>query len=48
LLEILAVADRIIVMRRGRIVGEMPAGEADEERVMALAARPHSEEEQAA
>ncbi len=32
--EILGVCDRIYVMREGRIVGEMPAGEASQELVM--------------
>jgi len=34
--EVIGVADRIVVMRAGRIVGELPAG-ASEEQVMALA-----------
>lgn len=36
--EILAVSDRIVTMRQGRITGEMPAGEATEEKLMALMA----------
>jgi inositol transport system ATP-binding protein len=36
--EVLAVSDRIVTMRRGRITGEMPAGEATEERLMELMA----------
>jgi inositol transport system ATP-binding protein len=36
--EILAVSDRIVTMRQGRITGEMPAVEATEERLMALMA----------
>jgi ABC-type sugar transport system ATPase subunit len=36
--ELLALADRILVMREGRVRGEVPAAEADEERVMRLAA----------
>ncbi len=36
--EILAVSDRIVTMRQGRITGEMPAVEADEEKLMALMA----------
>jgi ABC-type sugar transport system ATPase subunit len=36
--ELLALADRILVMREGRLRGEVPAAEADEERVMRLAA----------
>ncbi len=37
LLEILAVADRIIVMHEGRISGELPAEEATQEKIMTLA-----------
>jgi ABC-type sugar transport system ATPase subunit len=36
--EVLALADRILVMREGRIRGEMAAAGADEEKVMRLAA----------
>jgi ABC-type sugar transport system ATPase subunit len=36
--EILAVADRILVMREGRLVGEMPRDGATEESIMRLAA----------
>jgi ABC-type sugar transport system ATPase subunit len=36
--EVLAVADRILVMREGRLVGEMSGPEATEEKVMRLAA----------
>jgi len=36
--EILAVSDRIVTMRKGRITGEMPASEATEEKLMALMA----------
>lgn len=36
--EILAVSDRIVTMRQGRITGEMPATEATEEKLMALMA----------
>jgi len=36
--EILAVSDRIVTMRQGRITGEMPAGSATEEKLMALMA----------
>ncbi len=36
--EVLAVSDRIVTMRRGRITGEMPAVEATEERLMELMA----------
>ena len=36
--EILAVADRILVMREGRLAGEVPRDEATEESIMRLAA----------
>jgi ABC-type sugar transport system ATPase subunit len=36
--EILGVSDRILVIREGRIAGELNRGEANEERVIALAA----------
>jgi inositol transport system ATP-binding protein len=36
--EVLAVSDRIVTMRRGRITGEMPGVEANEERLMELMA----------
>ena len=36
--EILAVSDRIVTMRQGRITGEMPGAEATEEKLMALMA----------
>jgi inositol transport system ATP-binding protein len=36
--EVLAVADRIVTMRRGRITGEMPAVQATEEKLMELMA----------
>jgi len=35
--EILALSDRILVMREGRIAGEMPRGGASEEKILALA-----------
>jgi ribose transport system ATP-binding protein len=35
--ELLAVADRIIVMHEGRIAGELPVEEADQNKIMALA-----------
>ena len=38
--EILAIAHRIIVMREGRVQGELPADQADEESVMQLATAP--------
>ena len=37
--EILAVSDRIVTMRQGRITGEMPAHAATEENLMALESR---------
>ena len=36
--ELTALSDRIVVMRRGRVVGELTRGEATEEHVVALAA----------
>ncbi|MBB5221233.1 inositol transport system ATP-binding protein [Amaricoccus macauensis] len=42
--EILAVSDRIVTMRQGRITGEMPASEATEEKLMALMALETREE----
>jgi ABC-type sugar transport system ATPase subunit len=36
--EILALADRILVMREGRLVGEVPREGATEESIMRLAA----------
>ncbi|MBM3832497.1 MAG: sugar ABC transporter ATP-binding protein [Verrucomicrobia bacterium] len=36
--EVLAIADRILVMREGRIVGEVAGSEATEEKIMRLAA----------
>jgi rhamnose transport system ATP-binding protein len=38
--EVLAVAHRILVMREGRVQGEVPAARADEESVMQLATSP--------
>lgn len=35
--EVLGLADRVLVMREGRLVGELDAEEANEERVMAMA-----------
>jgi ribose transport system ATP-binding protein len=35
--EVLALADRIVVMREGRVAGELAADEATAERIMALA-----------
>ena len=37
--EILALSDRILVMREGRVTGELDRGEATEERIMHLATR---------
>ena len=39
LLEVLAVADRIVVMREGRVAGELSREEATEESIMRLATR---------
>jgi ribose transport system ATP-binding protein len=41
--EILTQADRILVMAKGRIVGEMPCSEATEEKVLSLALQLESE-----
>jgi ABC-type sugar transport system ATPase subunit len=38
--EVLGMADRVVVMREGRTMGELPRREATAERVMALAAAP--------
>ena len=38
LTEVLTLCDRVLVMREGRIVGELKAEEASEERIMSLAA----------
>jgi L-arabinose transport system ATP-binding protein len=35
--ELIGLADRIVVMAGGRIVGELPRGEAKEERILQLA-----------
>jgi inositol transport system ATP-binding protein len=43
--EVLAVSDRIVTMRRGRITGEMPGIEATEERLMELMALDRQQEE---
>lgn len=45
--EVLAVSDRIVTMRRGRITGDMPAIEANEEKLMALMALDQSQAEEA-
>ena len=37
--EVLGMADRVLVMARGRIVGELPADEADQDKVMSLAVK---------
>lgn len=42
LMEILGVSDRILVMKQGRIVGEMTKGEATEEKVISAAAGVHN------
>jgi ribose transport system ATP-binding protein len=34
--EVLGLADRVVVMREGRVVREAPAGELDEETVLDL------------
>lgn len=39
--EVLGLADRVLVMREGRLVGEFGYGEADEQQVMALATGVH-------
>jgi simple sugar transport system ATP-binding protein len=41
--EIMSLADRILVMFEGRIVGELPAGEADERKLGLMMANAHSE-----
>jgi ABC-type sugar transport system ATPase subunit len=40
--EVLTIADRILVMREGRMAGELTHAEATEERIMALAALEHA------
>jgi ribose transport system ATP-binding protein len=35
--EVLGMSDRILVMHRGRVAGELPAAEASQERVLSLA-----------
>jgi ABC-type sugar transport system ATPase subunit len=40
--EVLTISDRILVMRGGRIAGEIPFDDASEERIMALAALEHA------
>jgi ABC-type sugar transport system ATPase subunit len=39
--EVLSVADRILVMREGRLAGELSPAEASEEKILRLAALPH-------
>ena len=46
--EILGMSDRILVMRRGRIAGEVARGVATQESIMALATGVSTEEETAA
>ena len=41
--EVLTISDRILVMRSGRLVGELSFDEATEERIMALAALEHAD-----
>ncbi len=41
--EVLTISDRILVMREGRLVGEISHAEASEERIMALAALERAE-----
>jgi ribose transport system ATP-binding protein len=36
--EVLTISDRVLVMREGRMMGELSHAEATEERIMALAA----------
>ncbi|MET3926927.1 sugar ABC transporter ATP-binding protein [Devosia sp. 2618] len=43
--EVLAVSDRIVTMREGRLTGEVPAQEATQERLMALMALGQKQEE---
>ena len=40
--EILGVADRVLVMSEGRIAGELPREQANEQAVLKLALRPES------
>jgi ABC-type sugar transport system ATPase subunit len=42
LTEILALADRILVMREGRLTGEISRNEATEERILRMATLPHA------
>ena len=42
--EVLTISDRILVMREGRLAGELSHAEASEEAIMALAALEHVEE----
>ena len=42
--EVLTISDRILVMRAGRLAGEVSFDEASEERIMALAALEHIQE----
>jgi len=39
LVEIIGLCDRVVVMREGRVAGELPGDEADEESIVALATR---------
>ena len=40
--EVLTISDRVLVMREGRLMGELSHAEATEERIMALAALEHA------
>ena len=41
--EVLTISDRILVMRSGRLAGEISFEDASEERIMALAALEHAD-----
>jgi ABC-type sugar transport system ATPase subunit len=41
--EVLTISDRILVMRSGKLAGEIAFEDASEERIMALAALEHAE-----
>jgi len=44
--ELLGICDRIYVLNEGRIVGEMEAAEASQEKIMRAIVRGHAREEQ--
>ena len=46
LTEILSQSDRVLVMSKGRLVGEMPGDEATQERILSLALQSYSSEVQ--